>query len=341
MSFSIFKEVVAGGNRRAYWVQGALIIVVWFLWMHSLGVERALSIVQEYWQVSLTMVFGSFIAGATSEGGGAIAFPVFTKILNVSPSDAKLFSLAIQSVGMTAASILIVLLGTKVQWNIIVRVSVGGAVGIAFGLFYVAHIFSPVVIKILFTVLVTSFAVTLYILNSKPYGRHSTVNFIDRKSLLSLYFVGFLGGIVSGLVGNGIDIISFSFIVLYLKLDEKIATPTSVILMAINALIGVVFIHLFGDGVGETVYNYWLSAVPIVVIGAPLGAYLCSRLDRDRIVMFLLALIAIEFVTTVLIIPFTVNLVIIGFIALALNISIFYALFSDKKYLVGKHSIIS
>lgn len=43
---------------------------------------------------------------------------------------------------------------------------------------------------------------------------------------------------MSGLVGNGIDIITFSVMVLLFRLSEKIATPTSVILMAINALVG-------------------------------------------------------------------------------------------------------
>jgi hypothetical protein len=49
--------------------------------------------IQDHWQVSLTMIFGSLIAGATSEGGGAVAFPVFTKLLDINPTDAKNFHL--------------------------------------------------------------------------------------------------------------------------------------------------------------------------------------------------------------------------------------------------------
>ncbi|MFM8770959.1 MAG: sulfite exporter TauE/SafE family protein, partial [Candidatus Kapaibacterium sp.] len=36
-----------------------------------------------WWPAALTMVFGSFIAGASAEGGGAIAFPVFTLLLKI------------------------------------------------------------------------------------------------------------------------------------------------------------------------------------------------------------------------------------------------------------------
>ena len=49
---------------------------------------------------------------------------------------------------------------------------------------------------------------------------------------------GFVGGVFSGLVGNGIDIITFSLMVLLFRISEKVATPTSVLLMALNAVVG-------------------------------------------------------------------------------------------------------
>jgi len=59
----------------------------------------------EDWYMTLTKVFGSFIAGASSEGGGAIAYPVMTLGFQISPEVARNFSLAIQSIGMTAATL--------------------------------------------------------------------------------------------------------------------------------------------------------------------------------------------------------------------------------------------
>ncbi|WP_428356321.1 hypothetical protein [Methyloprofundus sp.] len=81
-------------------------VTVWGTWLFYTYPE-SWQIIHNYWQVSVTMVFGSIIAGATSEGGGAIAFPVFTKVLHIPPADAKVFSLAIQSVGMVAATVAI------------------------------------------------------------------------------------------------------------------------------------------------------------------------------------------------------------------------------------------
>ena len=51
-----------------------------------------------------------------------------------------------------------------------------------------------------------------------------------------------------------------------------VATPTSVVVMAANAMIGV-GIRLFGGGVFPEATSYWWCAVPVVVVGAPLGAW--------------------------------------------------------------------
>jgi hypothetical protein len=45
------------------------------------------------------MVFGATIGGMTSEGGGAVAFPVMTLALGIKPAVARDFSLMIQSCG--------------------------------------------------------------------------------------------------------------------------------------------------------------------------------------------------------------------------------------------------
>lgn len=268
--------------------------------------------IKENWEVALTMVFGSFIAGATSEGGGAVAFPIFTKVLHISPTDAKVFSLAIQSVGMTAASLVILFMGIKLERRVVRWASIGGIPGILVGTGYLASNFPPAIIKISFTAMVTSFAVTLLILNrgGRLCHRELTIFTVKEKSLLLMF--GFVGGVMSGLVGNGIDIITFSLIVLLFRLSEKVATPTSVVLMAINAVVGFCC-HLFWlGGFTPVVEGYWLAAVPIVVVGAPIGAICCALLSRKVIVSVLIGLIAVELVTSLLIIPLSQAVILSG-----------------------------
>ena len=45
------------------------------------------------------MIVGSAIGGATSEGGGAVAFPVMTLVMKLAPAIARDFSLMVQSCG--------------------------------------------------------------------------------------------------------------------------------------------------------------------------------------------------------------------------------------------------
>ena len=79
-------------------------ITTWIVWLRLAGPANAIGSLVTHWEAAVTMIFGSIVAGGTSMGGGAVAFPVFTKVLQVLPHEAKVFSLAIQSVGMGAAS---------------------------------------------------------------------------------------------------------------------------------------------------------------------------------------------------------------------------------------------
>ncbi len=279
------------------------------------------------------MAFGSLIAGATSEGGGAIAFPVFTKLLSVSPQDAKVFSLAIQSIGMSAASLIILALKIKVERRVILWVSLGGFFGILTGAGLMSPELPSAFVKMSFTVMAVSFAITLVLLNRGMSLRNHQLQKCTGKEIACLLATGFLGGVMSGLVGNGIDIIAFSVMVLLFRINEKIATPTSVILMAINAICGFFLLYFFIGGFNETVHAYWLAAIPIVVLGAPLGAIICYYMSRVFIVKILLALIVIEFISSLLLIPLTQNILLMSGLLLVVFSTIYLLMYRTQYYL--------
>ena len=101
-------------TRRALRLNLSIALFVWTLWL-IFGGRNALHHLLLDWKVALTMVFGSIVGGGTSEGGGAIAFPIFTKLLHIAPYDARNFSLAIQSVGMGAASLSILWMRVPIE----------------------------------------------------------------------------------------------------------------------------------------------------------------------------------------------------------------------------------
>ncbi|MDD5276954.1 MAG: sulfite exporter TauE/SafE family protein [Methylovulum sp.] len=308
-----------------------LAILVWSAW-YGYSSPYTSVIIKENWPVTLTMVFGSFIAGATSEGGGAIAFPVFTKLLHIAPLDAKLFSLAIQSVGMTAATLAIIAMRIEVAWRLIVWVSLGGVFGVVGSAVLLAPLLPPSLLKMLFTAMISSFALTLTIVGwqARQYNKHLPV-FGGREKLI-LLLTGIVGGGMTGLVGNGIDIICFSVMVLLFRLSEKVSTPTSVVLMAINSLVGSA-LHLWVlGGFTPQVENYWLAAVPVVVVGAPLGAYCCTKMNNKAIASILITLIAFELISSLLLIPLTANIAGVSLSVFAVFSVVYYRMSTSLLY---------
>ena len=307
-------------------------VTVWALWLTLTSPSHALSNLIANWEAAVTMIFGSMVAGGTSMGGGAVAFPVFTKLLHVPPSEAKVFSLAIQSVGMSAASLTIVAMKTKVEWRFIRWASLGGFPGMILGSVFLAPVLPPDVIKSSFTMMVCSFGIVLFALNRTRRRRNLAIpSWGTRERVFSLV-AGLWGGIVSGLVGSGMDIVGFSIMVLLFGLCEKVSTPTSVILMAINAVVGFILHQYFVGDFVEPVTNYWLAAVPVVVVGAPTGAMLCNLMKRKTIVRMLISLILIELVSSFLLIPLSVKIICHSLFVFAIFSSIYYWMYRSKIY---------
>ena len=290
--------------RLFYFIPSFVILGVWATYM---VLADRFFLFQQHWTLSLTMVFGSFIAGATSEGGGAVAFPVFTKVLSIPPNIARTFALAIQTVGMGAASLVIWNYRVPVVRKAILFSSTGGAAGIIFGTFYVAPHMIPAYSKIAFTIITLAFGFVLVLENRH---KDATQRFDDIRytnhlhTAVLLMGVGFIGGIFTSIVGTGLDFLTFSLLVLYFNVSEKVATPTSVVLMAINSAVGFALHHFALDTFVGATMDYWLVCVPSVIFGAPLGAVVCAGISRERIVAMLIFLILVEFVSTLLIVKF-------------------------------------
>lgn len=310
----------------------ALAVVVWTAWLTFGGGHEAFSYVADNWRVSLVMIFGSIVAGGTSEGGGAVAFPFFTKVLSIDPWTAKLFSLCCQSVGMTTASLIIILLKIRVDWYVILWASVAGAAGMLVGAVSIAPLLPADVTKMTFTVMETSFAIALMLLNRERRSCHEALPETGRRERHYLLLVGFIGGVFSSIVGVGIDIVVFSMMVLLFRVSEKVATPTSVILMAINSIVGVcVYGALLGQ-IDDRVFSYWMAAVPVIVVGAPLGAIACSYMSRTMIANILIALIFVELTSSLILIPLNENVVVAAFATLTICLSIFYLMYRTRRY---------
>lgn len=291
-------------------VIGSIVAAVWTLWLLGLLLGDRAGLFADNWFMSVTMAFGSFIAGATSEGGGAVAFPVMTLFFGIEPATARDFSLMIQAVGMSAAGATILLTRIPVERHAIVWASAGGALGMVLGLEFLSGLLPPPYVKMLFTSTWLSFAVGLYLINRyhEREVHEEITNFLPRHAVL-LFGTGIIGGLISSQTGSGLDITVFALLVLRLRINEKIATPTSVVLMGINSVVGFLWKDVQGAGMAPAAWGYWWVCVPIVVVGAPFGAWFIKFRSRLFVAMLLYVSIGVQFVSALLIIPMTTQLV--------------------------------
>ena len=76
---------------------------------------------------------------------------------------------------------------------------------------------------------------------------------------------------MSRITANSLDIVTLFLPTLAFRVREKVATPTSVILIGTNARFAVVWRERFSIGTRPEAWDFWGVSVPVVVIGAQSG----------------------------------------------------------------------
>ena len=262
-------------------------------WAIATALTNNFDLLGQHWVIIPTMLVGSMIAGATAEGGGAVAFPVLTLVFGIQPLIARDFCVMIQSVGMTAASITIIRLGMKVDWKVFRNGLAGGAPGIILGVFWIAPNIPPVYAKIFFVSLWLAFGLIIVLTMRRSGEAHFERCQTQRPFSSKLILAGFLGGVTTGITGSGLDIATFSVAVLAFRLDEAVATRTSILLMA-SASIFTFAVKGAVQGMEPLAFEFWIVAIPVVLLGAPMGAMWMKYKSRQTVVSILVLSVLIH-----------------------------------------------
>jgi uncharacterized membrane protein YfcA len=312
-----------------FFLCAALLIIGWAFYMQA---NQAWGLFAEKWYMTVTMIFGSFIAGASSEGGGAIAYPAMTLLFDIGPEVARNFSLAIQSFGMSFAALWIFLTKIKVEKTYLFLAGTGGFFGIIFGSLYVAPYIAAGYAKMMFVSFWLSFGLALWVVTFIRKGKtREALPELTHYQMAEIVSIGILGGIFSSIFGNGVDICTFAYIVLKYNLSVKVATPTSVTLMASNAVVGAILHTFFLDTMQPEAVGYLLVCIPVVIFGAPLGAFVISKIGKETIVTVLIVIIFVQFITAVAIIQPGSTLLFFSLCVFLLGILIFFLLPEFKE----------
>lgn len=291
---------------RFYLPYAAGALVLWAILLVSSGAYNA---VLAAWPAAVTMIFGSFIGGASAEGGGAVAFPVFTLLLKIPPPSARNFSFAIQSFGMASASMLILGRRIPIETRAVYYPAVGGIVGLVLGTYWVVPLINPVWTKLFFVSLWAAFGVGLWRANARSHRVVATSlpDVLRRSDLAVLLFAGFAGGVVTSIFGNGIDLLTFCTLTLWYGIDERVATPTSVVLMSVITLCGTILHAGILQDFGPVEYHAWLAAAPVVLIFGPIGAFVISKWNRLSIARLLYAIMVVQLVGAIYVLGPTIE----------------------------------
>ena len=284
------------GSLRPWFVWLALFYAVWLCIVIG---GNHWSAILEHWGIAVAMALGSYAAGSTPMGGGTVGFPVLVLLFQESPALGRDFSFAVQSIGMTSASIFVICRRQPIEWPMLRWAMLGSLVGTPLGVVFLAPHVAPIVIKLLFAVVWCSFGV-LHLYRLRELTMHEGLapgaHRFDRNAGI---LVGLLaGGTVASITGVGIDMVLYAVLVLLCQADLKIAIPTSVIIMAFTSVVGLASRGIVGD-ISPGVFENWLAAAPIVALGAPLGAFIVDRIGRAPTLLLVSMLCVVQFVWSV------------------------------------------
>jgi uncharacterized membrane protein YfcA len=197
---------------------------------------------------------------------------------------------------MTAASIYILNKKIALDWNYIIYVSFGGLFGLLFGTYNLVPYIQPMVAKLIFVSLWLAFGIVLYLENRKQTRIiYEKIILFSHSDRINLILFGFIGGGISSLFGTGINIFTFCFLVIYYKVNEKVATPSSIIIMTIETIAGFALHGLVIKDISKESYDMWLSCIPIVIFFAPLGAYVVNKISRITFTNFLYFIFLVQY----------------------------------------------
>ena len=245
----------SGEKRRALSAQ-AVSISVTVGWLIYVTVASHWDRVVDNWISALTMVFGSFVAGATPQGGGAVAFPVFTKGLEIPSEVARTFSLCIQMVGMGTASAAILIRRRRIEAQVYRIAAPVAVAGFFIGYFLLSDRdlpFAPSVlpgpyVKVSFTLLTAAMAYVTFL----GYRIHALqvrprVTTFSGRYIATIVVCSTIGGLASSQVGSGADVLIYLALVVLAGVSPSVGVPTSVLVMTTVSIVGFIVIGIF-DG---------------------------------------------------------------------------------------------
>ncbi len=102
-----------------------------------------------------------------------------------------------------------------------------------------------------------------------------------KKNIAVVMLIGFGVGIMTGLVGAGGGFLIIPALVLFLRLDMKVAVGTSLMIIAANSLVG--FLGTIGSASIPIPWNLLLALTAISIVGILIGTVLAKKIPGSKL----------------------------------------------------------
>jgi uncharacterized membrane protein YfcA len=232
----------------------------------------------------LAIVIGITL-GLIGGGGSILTIPILVYLFAIKPELATTYSLFI--VGISA------LIGAYKHYKIgnlhLGTAAIFGIPSIV-SLVFVRKFILPIIPTTLVTfqnfiltkntLLMVAFAVLMVAASISMIKKQSATNAILKPKNSQLINIGFLAGIVTGFLGAGGGFLIIPALIFIAGLNMKQAVGTSLLIIAVNALIG-----FGGDVIIGVPINFQVlfSLAALAVIGIFIGTYLSKKIDGDQL----------------------------------------------------------
>ncbi|BBJ27475.1 sulfite exporter TauE/SafE family protein [Athalassotoga saccharophila] len=252
----------------------------------------------------LEIVYGSVIGlslGLTGAGGSIITIPILIYLLGMNAHVATGTSLVIVGVGALAGAIQYAFGKTKyLHWKVALLFAIAGIVGAFLGSYFNALMPSYLILYLFAALMVV---IGIMMLTRKNYGKDDEIPSLKNLKGLSEWskFVGagLFIGLMTGFFGVGGGFLIVPVLVLILDFPMKHAIATSLMVIALNCLWGI--LSRLG-GVGTIAWGTALYLVIGAVAGIVIGVLIAKKIRPGSLTKifayFVIALAIYMFVRT-------------------------------------------
>lgn len=276
--------------KKKYNIPLIILIVVAVLWLLAFPIFHEIFLSKLFYMPFVGAI-AAVVANITPAAAGIIYFPILTH-LSISPITVSQFNLTIQAYGMGLGTFRWFLFNRKLFiFNVLPICIAGGFIGeiVSIVLFPICN---PELLTLIFNFISFLFTqiIFLSLLRNTKYPNIS-VN-LSFLNCLILFCFAFIGGLLCGWIGFGIDTIFYFIMTIMFRINPAISIVTSISLMAAMSITGTVLNAIFHD----VPLDLWYSAIPGVTIGGLfLAAYIAVKMGSRNILLLFTFFLSVDF----------------------------------------------